>query len=175
MRVQRPASAAFGDQAARGIFCLLSVIDGKQLEPGAARHLRGRAGDNLKRQGIEIQRQLIAGHAFLLRARVGDNELGIPAQKRKISHPHEDATQFGATAQKLRQAELRPALPLLQQHQARVEADQIAAIPDAVVVALVGRSLVKPCVEMFVVEQVQFKMDVGAFLADAFGVAGAAP
>src|SRR5439155_2296421 len=77
------------------------------------------------------------------------------------------ATKFSLAPDDLKQTELRPQAVRFEQHLARVEAHKVLPIPCAMIVALTRKQFFVPRRKTVVDEQVQFEMDMRAFLRDA--------
>src|SRR5215470_13681431 len=86
----------------------------------------------------------------------------------EIGFPHQHTKQFGLAADKVSQIEFLSLSSLCEQQQPRVKSKQILSIPTAVIISLVGKALFVPRSELFVHQQVQLEMHVGAVFGNSF-------
>src|SRR5438093_5683128 len=71
---QFPASASFRDKTAAGIALLFGLVDGEEFDPRLAGALGGGPREEFERQAVEVERDLVAGHAFPVGLRIRTDE-----------------------------------------------------------------------------------------------------
>jgi len=129
--------------------------------------------DQLERKAIVVEGDLVTGDALLVEISFHDESV-IAAEPGEIGFPHEHSEEFRPGLNPLSEIELRALLAFGFEDQLGIHADEVLAVPFAVVVVLAGKIFFVPARIVVAIKEVELEMHVGSFFGDAFAcVAGA--
>ena len=169
-----PAALAFGDQFAAGFAALLLFVDGEEFHLRAFADLGFGAGNEEKWQSVEVERDFVSGNTFAVDGGIATNERGVVAEPGKFRIANEDATKFGTIADKIEKAEFCAESFLGEKEGTRIDADKIAAVPIAVIVAVTFHFGGVPGGVAIVQADSDLKMKMGPIFSDSLSSVGGA-
>ena len=130
-----PCLAATDHEAGAGMGRAIGLVDGQDMDLGMALALAGGAGDEAEGSAVEGHGDLPCGDALLAGDGVGLDEPGEAARPWQGRVPHEDAEGLGLGGEVACEGEARAMGGGLGEDMGGVDAEEVASVELAMVVA----------------------------------------
>src|ERR1700722_10237619 len=144
MRSELPMPALLDNKAAGGILLLLGFIDGKKDKAALAFDLRRCARNEVEGDAVEVERDFVAGDAFLFGDGIAADEGLVALKPGEIRRTNKNAAKLGFRMQVAHQAEAGALVALLKQDEPGIDAVEVLSVPFAVIVALADKEFLVP-------------------------------
>jgi hypothetical protein len=167
-----PASALFADQTTAWVPGVLRFVDVEELEARSVLDLGLSLGDDAEREAVEVEMEFVGGDTTFGGCGVGFNELRITLEPGEIGGIDPDATKGGLLEDECGQVKFVGIVELEEKDLERIDADEIASIPEVMVVALAGKGFLIPVLELVVDHEDDFEVEMGALFGDALASIG---